>query len=59
MKVEELVEELYYYNPNAEIQVVVNGTPKEFEICFGSSDGVNKWNCEDVSFMVETENERS
>lgn len=58
MKVYELLEELNKYNPNADIEVVVNGCPKTFEICFGSSEGCTPLSCDRVDLMVETRTER-
>ncbi|MBQ4572121.1 MAG: hypothetical protein IJA80_02435 [Clostridia bacterium] len=53
MKIKELISKLKKYNPDATVNVVVNSTPKDFKICFGSSEGVSKNSCEDVSFMVD------
>ena len=54
MKVKELIEKLNTYNPDANIDVVVNGYPKEFEICYGCAEGCTKENCECVSLHVNT-----
>lgn len=54
MKVYELVKKLNGYNQNADINVVVNGYPKEFEICSGGGEGCSPINCDRVDFMVDT-----
>ena len=54
MKVYELVKKLNRYNQNADINVVVNGYPKEFEICYGSSEGCQPYNCDCVVLMLDT-----
>ena len=54
MKVYELIEKLNRYNPKANIGVCVNGIPKEFEICYGTSEGCTPANCDSVDFMVDT-----
>lgn len=59
MKVYELIEKLNRYNKNADVGVCVNGMPKEFEICYGTSEGCTPANCDSVDFMVETESEYS
>ena len=58
MKVYELLEELNKYNSNTVIEVVVNGCPKPFGICFGSSEGCTPLSCDCVDLMVETPTER-
>ena len=54
MKVYELVKKLVEYNQNADVNVVVNGYPKEFEICYGSSEGCQPYNCDCVDLLVDT-----
>lgn len=54
MKVYELIEKLNKYNQNADINVVVNGFSKEFEIYFGGSEGCQPYNCDCVDLMVDT-----
>ena len=58
MKVYELIEKLNRYNPKADIKICVNGKPKEFEICYGDSDGCTPANCDSVVFMIDTSTER-
>lgn len=57
MKVFEFIEKLNRYNPKADIDVVVNGYPKPFEICCGSSEGCTPKICDRVGLVVETSNE--
>lgn len=52
MTVKEIIDKLSKYNLEAEINVVVDGYVSPFTICFGSSDGVTKTNCETVDLMV-------
>lgn len=54
MKVFELIDKLSRYNPEADIDVVVNGYPKPFEISFGTSEGCTPQTCDFVGLMVET-----
>lgn len=54
MKVYELVKKLNGYNQTADINVVVNGCPKEFEICSGGSEGWSPIDCDSVDLMVDT-----
>lgn len=54
MKVSALIEKLGKYNPNAEIDIVVNGHSKEFEICYGGSEGCTPQSCDSVDFLVDT-----
>jgi hypothetical protein len=58
MKVNELIAKLREYNPEAEIDVVVNGFPKSFKICYGTSDGCTPANCDSVDLMVDISNEK-
>lgn len=58
MKVFELIDKLSRYNPKADINVVVNGCSKPFEICFGTSEGCTPKTCDCVALMVETSTEK-
>ena len=58
MKVYELVKKLNGYNPNADISVVVNGYPKEFEIRYCGSEGCQPYNCYCVDLTVDTSCEK-
>lgn len=53
MTVKELINKLSEYNLEAEINVVVDGFNRPFEICFGGAEGVTKANCEVVDLMVD------
>lgn len=55
MKVKELLEKLIEYNPNANVEIRVNGRPQEFKICYGGLGNCTKlsWDC--VAFMVGTD----
>ena len=57
MTVQDLIEKLSRYNKTATIGVYINGMPKEFEICYGTSEGCTPENCDSVDFMVETQHE--
>ena len=52
MTVKEMIDKLREYNLEAEINVVVDGLDRPFTICFDSSEGVTKANCETVDLMV-------
>ena len=52
MTVKEIINKLSEYDLEAEINVVVDGFDRPFTICFGSSEGVTKANCETVDLMV-------
>lgn len=54
MKVKEVIEKLKEYNPEAKFCIVVNGSDKNYEICFGGAEGVTKENCDSVDFMIDT-----
>lgn len=54
MKVKEVIQKLKEYNPEADFCIVVNGFDKNYEICFGGSEGTTKETCSDVDFMVDT-----
>ena len=54
MTVKEIIKELSRYNENADFEIVVNGCPQDFEICYGYSDGCTPANCECIHFMVNT-----
>ena len=47
-----MINKLSEYNLDAEINVVVDGFDRPFEICFGYSEGVTKANCETVDLTV-------
>ena len=53
MTVKEIIDKLSEYNLEAEINVVADGFDRPFTICFGSSEGVTKANCETVDLMVD------
>lgn len=53
MTVKEIIDKLSEYNLGAEINVVVGGFDRPFEICFGISEGVTKTNCETVDLVVD------
>ena len=53
MTVKEIIDKLSEYNSEAKINVVVDGYARPFTICFGSSEGVTKTNCETVDLMVD------
>lgn len=55
MKVKKLIEKLNEYNPNATVEICVNGMPQEFEICYGGSEGCTKSSCDEVVFMIGTD----
>lgn len=57
MLVGELIIKLKKYNPYATVNVVVNGHPKEFEICYGSSEGCTPETCDCVDIMIDCEEE--
>lgn len=52
MTVRELIKELLDYNQDAIVFVGdnLNNTP---EICYGSSEGCTKKNCEDVGILIK------
>lgn len=52
MTVKEIIDKLGEYNPEAKFNVVIDGFNRPFTICFGSSEGVIKTNCETVDLMV-------
>ena len=53
MTVKEIINKLSEYNPEAEINVVVDGYEKPYTICFGGAEGVTKANCEAVDLIVD------
>lgn len=55
--VKDLINELYSYNMDAEINVVVEGSPRDFEILFGTNEGVTKRTCDIVSLCVDCDEE--
>lgn len=54
MKIKDLLDELAIYNPEAEFEIYVNNKPAEFEICYGSSEGVTPATCDDVTVFVNS-----
>ena len=58
MKVKDLIKSLKEYNPEADVHVVVESKPMDFEICYGSSEGCTKENAEDVSLFVVEMNDK-
>lgn len=58
MKVRELIDELGEVNQEAEIEVIVHNYPRDFEICFGGSDGCDKETCDSVSIYANEFNEK-
>ena len=54
MKVDEIIEKLKRYNQKADIGICVNGMPKEFEICYGTSEGCTPATCDSVDFMIDS-----
>ena len=58
MTIKEIINKLSEYNPEAEINVVVDGYARPFTICFGGSEGVTKTNCETVDLMVGNINDK-
>ena len=57
MKVKELIEKLKEYNPEENFYVVVNSYPKDFKICYGTSEGCTKENCDSVNIMINCQAE--
>ena len=55
IKVKDLVDILYDYNPNAEISVVKDGMSFDFDIAYGSSEGVTPATADTVSFYIDGE----
>lgn len=53
MTVKEIIDKLSEYNLEAKINIVVDGFDRPFTICFGSSEGVTKTNCETVDSSKE------
>ena len=58
MKVKELIRKLVEYNQEADIRIIVNNSPRPFEISFGSSEGVTKEDCDNVSFLIDCKQEQ-
>ncbi|MDC7248637.1 MAG: hypothetical protein PQJ49_01805 [Sphaerochaetaceae bacterium] len=54
--VQDLIDELVKYNPDAKVKVITNHQPHNFELTFGSSEGVTKETCEVVGIYVEQTN---
>lgn len=53
MTVQELVDKLYEYNPDAEVFVCVHNKHIPFTLTYGGGEGVEKENCETVSIDVD------
>lgn len=53
MKVKEIIKELANYNPEAKIVVVAHCKQYNFSLSFGEAEGVEKENCQTVSFYVD------
>ena len=61
MKIKELIEKLNEYNPEAIFGICINGRPlneNQYEICYGSSEGVTKKNYDDVDILCYPNVER-
>lgn len=58
MKVKELIATLDKYNEEAGVNIIVNGCPMPFEICYGSSEGCTPKTCDCVDFMIDTPTEK-
>jgi len=56
MKLKNLIELLQRYNLDANVQIVVDSHPCDFEILYGSSEGCTKENCEDVYLSIDLYN---
>lgn len=54
MKIKDLLDELATYNPEAEFEIYVNDKPVEFEICYGSAEGVKRYNCDHVTIFANS-----
>lgn len=53
MTVKEIIDKLGEYNPEAFFNIVVNGLSRPFKVCYGSSEGVTKANCDVVDLMID------
>jgi hypothetical protein len=56
MKLRNLFKELLDYNLDAEVNVIAHCTPYKFSLSYGSSEGVEKSNCDEISFYVDALN---
>ena len=54
MKVKDLLNKLATYNLEAEFEIFVNDKPAEFEICYGSAEGVTPATCDCVTVFVNS-----
>ena len=52
MKVKELLNDLSKYNLEANISIVVDCCPHQFDISYGTSEGCKPSNCEEVCLSV-------
>lgn len=59
MRVQDLIEKLMTYNRNAEVKTIVNNYERSFTIMFGGSDGCTKSTCDNVSFVIDSDGEKS
>lgn len=57
MKVHQLITRLMRYNPEAEVNVVVDGRPTEFDFSYGTTEGCTPQTCDAVYLNVDTEEE--
>lgn len=54
--VQEIINKLQEYNPDAEFRLIVNNYPIDFSFTYGSSEGCTKTNADTVSFYVDSMN---
>ena len=59
MKLKDFLDRLSRYNLEADVKVVVGSESKEFEICYGSSEGCTPENCDSIDLFVDPICERS
>ena len=52
-KTRDVIKTLLDYNPDADVEVVINNKGYDFSFSWGSSDGVTKANCDIVSLFVD------
>jgi len=53
MKLKELIDQLSEFNPEADVNVIVDNYVYDFSLTWGMSEGSEKENCESVSFYVD------
>ena len=56
MKVKEIIKLLNEYNPEAEFGIITENKKQNFNITYGSSEGVTKLNCEEVNLYIDKMN---